>query len=128
MKWYLICNIFVFLPRKNSRQVTFSTRSNGCFTLRSGKKWNFPRRWSKNFLFVWYAITSSTMVLNKVLPYFPNPSNFGSWDFENFHNFIFIFTTSFRNSLNVWKKKRGKNLFLLESGDNILLLLKYLNK
>ena len=87
-------------------------RMNGCFIVRSGKKCNFPRRWLENFLFLWYAITSSTMVLNKILPCLPNPSSFGGREFENFHSFIFIFTTSFINSLNVQKKKRG-NVFLV---------------
>ena len=113
MEWYLICNRFVFLLRRNSWQVMFSTGLNGCFILRSGKKCNFLRRWPENFLFLWYAITSSTMVLNKVLPCLPNPSSFGGWDFKNFHSFIFIFTTSFRNSLNVWKKKSEKNIFVV---------------
>ena len=117
MEWYLICNRFVFLPRRNSWQVMFSTGSNGCFTLRSGKKCNFLRRWPENFLFLWYAITSSTMVLNIVLPCLPNPSSFSGWDFKNFRSFIFIFTTSFRNSLNVWKRKREKkNHFFLVAG------------
>ena len=133
MEGYLICYRSIFLPWRNSWRVMFSTGWNGCFTLRSGKKCNFLRRWQENFLFLWYAITSSVMVLNKVLPCLQHPSSFGGWDFENFHSFIFMFTTSFRSSLNVRKKKEKKIFFLffvllLESWDSNLLLLKLLSK
>ena len=111
MEGYLICYRSIFSPWRNSWRVMFSTGSNGCFTLWSGKKCHFLRRWPENFIFLWYAITSSAMVLNKVLSCLQNPSSFGGWDFENFHSFIFIFTTSFRSFLNVRKKKREKNLF-----------------
>ena len=113
MEGYLICYKSIFLPQRNSWRVMFSIGSNGCFTLRSGKKCNFLMRWPENFHFLWYAITSSAMVLNKILPCLQNPSSFSGWDFENFHSFIFIFTTSFRSSLNVRKKKREKNLFFV---------------